>query len=260
MGWYDAAIQWGSISTQCVGMMATLWHDEPMASSMGGFLLRNHRMYDVVVDGITRAKQSLYMEQQYFFSDDGKVHNNKIADTIVARISRAFQANQPFHVTLLTNRWFPHEPNKFIRGVVSSLQHDALQSLLSRVVTIVGSTALPMYLTIMVPTDRTTTIHTKLYMFDQDRILLTSGNIMDTCFDDAGHGEFSWICESDPEVCTKLRSAILQSSQQLSVSNVLQTDAEPFPIASSIRRRFLGPASSSISQYLLQLCHVNMSV
>jgi phosphatidylserine/phosphatidylglycerophosphate/cardiolipin synthase-like enzyme len=264
-GWYDAAIQWNDISPQRVNMMASLWHDEPQATpQVAGFVLHNQKLYEVIMDGITRAKQTIYMEQQYFASDGGKLYNNQIADAIVRRISRAYHANQPFHVTLITNRWFPHD-STVQQSMSRTLQHVAIQSLLSRVVDVVGIGALRIYLTIQVPTNPATTIHTKVYLFDQDRILLTSGNLLDASFNNDGHGELSWICENNPSVCNKLRSAIMQSIRQVDLSIVSPTKLSypspllDIPISSSDVQEHLGSVTG-LGTYLFKVLKLNMPI
>jgi phosphatidylserine/phosphatidylglycerophosphate/cardiolipin synthase-like enzyme/phosphohistidine phosphatase SixA len=255
--WYDSAIQWNAISTQCVNMMSTVWHDRPHESTVclgtDRFVFHNHKLYEIVMENISKARDTIYMEQQYFFSDGGNLYNNKIADAIVHRISRAYHAKRPFHVSIITNNQFPHEDTA-IRTVFMSVHQVTLQSLLTRVCTIVGADVVDNYLTIKYPESPKITIHTKVFIFDQERIILTSGNIIDSSFADLGYGELSWICENNPFVFNKVYKTIIQSTQNMNLVTLRSTRGYKI---NAVIQKSIAP-HTNIDAYMTQLTNMTM--
>jgi phosphatidylserine/phosphatidylglycerophosphate/cardiolipin synthase-like enzyme len=226
--WWDTALV---VDGQCPELAVTLrdvWHDRPTTVPRGCPLVLNNRtFYNLLLDGIKRSEQSIYIEHQYFFSGGG-IGQNRIADALVERITRAVHRRKPFRVTLVTNVKF-RDDSGFGYDIQQRLVHYCLDQLLARVEHVAGIQRARDYLSIyVIAPESHTTIHTKVVGFDQRHVLLGSGNLFDASFHPEGHEEMMWYVRDDPavyrQVCSPLHDATtgptLQRITRHSLANV----------------------------------------
>lgn len=153
--------------------------------------------YEYIIEQIANSKHSIYIENQYFFSCENYT-TNIIGRALASRINKAIHESAKFHVTIIVNLYNLDE----CETEQTFLNCLAQKSLLEFHETVdCDDETFNDYVTIYMPTNESRiVVHSKVFLFDCERMLYTTCNICDRSFYVNGDLEGGLIIENKKQV------------------------------------------------------------
>jgi phosphatidylserine/phosphatidylglycerophosphate/cardiolipin synthase-like enzyme len=153
----------------------------------------NKNQYEYIVEQIQQSKSSIYIENQYFFSCENYT-SNIIGKTLASRINRAIHESTKFHVTIIVNFYNLDECENEQLFINCTAQKSLLEL---RENVFCDDETFNKYVSIYMPTNESRiVVHSKVFLFDDERMLYTTCNICDRSFYVNGDLEGGLIIEN----------------------------------------------------------------
>lgn len=157
--------------------------------------LSNSHQYTYIIKNILNSKKSIYIENQYFISCDNYT-NNKVYKALAYRINKAIINNEEFSLKIITN-YYNHDESTIIQFIL----HQSLQFSLYNFRKLINYSdeIFNKYVTVWIP-NTNLVVHSKIFCFDNNKMLYTSCNIIDRSFYNNGDIEAGLIIEDSKNV------------------------------------------------------------
>ena len=220
--------------------------------------------YHYIIYRIHKAKKRIYFENQYFFTHS-EYTQNKIWFALATRLIKSIRKNEDFHFTLKINWDCKDETAMRYEGTAALIRASVKDMILFvKGATSASDETINKYISVWTSTsDAKLVFHSKVYMFDDKHVLLTSANIYDASFYSKGHQELGYVIENNPSVCKQIIDIVPNSLLRRVALNEIIVYELPFPynqdnaIMRTLRTKFLlfSPIHTDMDK-LLVLCDV----
>jgi hypothetical protein len=157
--------------------------------------LSNSYQYTYIIKNILNSKKSIYIENQYFISCDNYT-NNKIYKALAYRINMAILNNEDFTLKMIIN-YYNHDESNITQFIFHQLVQFSLYNF--RKLINYSDEIFNKYVTVLVP-NTNLVVHSKIFCFDNNKMLYTSCNIIDRSFYNNGDIEAGLIIENSTNV------------------------------------------------------------
>ena len=179
----------------------------------------NSKQQQIIIDNIKNAKHEIYFENQYYFSSSTITHNN-VSKTLIERLNRAIALNENFKFTLIVN-YYNNDESPSIVSIMNTFVRFALQDLRESIKC--DDVTFKKYVKILIPTDESNmVIHSKVYAFDESKILYTSANIIDRSLQNSGDFECGIYSKNGSSLISQCKKQLpVHLLQELDVNNII---------------------------------------
>lgn len=164
----------------------------------------NKTQYEYVIENINKSTHSIYIENQYIFSCKTYA-GNLIFETLASRINKAIYDNADFNLTLIIC-YFNYDEVQLEGLIMNAVIQQTLIDFRENIRC--DNKTFNKYVSIYIPTpDSRIIVHSKVFLFDEDKLLYSTCNIADRSFYEKGDLESSVIIENKKNV-TKIRTQL----------------------------------------------------
>jgi phosphatidylserine/phosphatidylglycerophosphate/cardiolipin synthase-like enzyme len=159
--------------------------------------LSNKKQYEYILDCIKKSKNEIYIENQYFFSNE-KYTNNLICKALINRINTAIINNEEFRLKMIIS-YYNYDETETVQSYMNTMTQESLIYLRNSINC--DYITFNKYVTIYIPTDKTKiVVHSKVFLFDDTKLLYSTCNICDRSFYKYGDMEMGIIIENEFKV------------------------------------------------------------
>lgn len=169
--------------------------------------LSNTKQYEYIINCIEKSKNEIYIENQYFMSNE-KYANNLICKALIDRINKAIINNEEFRLTMIIS-YYNYDENITVQYAMNAMTQESLLYLRTGIKC--DYITFNKYVTIYIPIDKSKiVVHSKVFLFDDNKLLYSTCNICDRSFYKYGDIEIGIINENEDEV-KKIKTELLNN-------------------------------------------------
>jgi hypothetical protein len=171
--------------------------DDLIVNKDATITLSNTKQYEYILNCIKNSKNEIYIENQYFMSNE-KYTNNLICKALIDRINTAIVNNEDFRLTMIIS-YYNYDENETVQDCMNTITQESLIYLRNGVNC--DYITFNKYVTIYIPIDKSKiVVHSKVFLFDDSKLLYSTCNICDRSFYKYGDTEMGFINENEYEV------------------------------------------------------------